>query len=138
MSQAAGPAQLPLHDTMFANQGTGKGQVNLGQFNRQWIGALQNLAGEQTGNTTLNVVEYGLAAGANSLDPAKLGLPATPSGLAVVILQQPGDATITWSSDFAGAVTGIDATAGTGSVFLFAAFSGQWVMLAYPTTGIIV
>jgi hypothetical protein len=136
--QPAGPTQLPLHDAMWTNQGTGAQMVNLGIMTRAWIGALQNLAAAATSGLSLSVVEYDLATGVNSLDPAALGLPANPVGLAAVILVQPtgGAGSIVWSSDFAGTVVGIDGTASTASVFVFAALGAQWVMLAYPTTGV--
>lgn len=134
--QPAGPAQLPIRDPMYTNQGTGPGMVNLGQLSRQWIGAFQGLQGKSSSGGSVTAVDFVLATGANTLTPVELGLPTVPTGFAVIILEQPGDATITWSSDFVGTVNGIDATAGTGSVFLFAAFGTQWVMVSYPTTGV--
>lgn len=82
------------------------------------------------------VFAYQLGAGANALDVATLGLPdAGSAGEIIAILLQPGDGTITWSTEFSGTVVGIDQDAGTFSVFRFAAYAGQWVMTAYPTTG---
>ncbi len=120
---------------MWTGQGAGPNQVQLGIMTRPWIGALQNLA-QSGASGGANVVEYDLASGPNNLDPATLGLPTTPTGIAVVKLNQPGNATITWSSDFLGAIANIDATGSTFSVFVFAAFGAFWLMLAYPVTGI--
>jgi hypothetical protein len=125
---------------MWNNQGTGNGMANLGQMTRPWIGALQALA--NAAGISLTPVQYALTEGANELTPAILELPSTPTGFAVIVLYQPGDQTITWSSDFLGTVNGIDQTAGTYSVFFFIALcrsgepgDSQWLMLCYPTTG---
>jgi hypothetical protein len=131
-SQFSAP-QLPLRDAMWTNQGNGLGQVNLGTPSRAWIGALQGMAANA--GLTFNILAFQLETGPNQLTNASFNLGSTPAGLAILVLWQPGDATITWSTEFTGAQVGIDQTAGTYAAFLFAALDGQWTQVAPVFTG---